>query len=84
MANVKIKLNSAAFKALRNDKAVKADLLARAKRIQQAAGGEGEGYILRVNYGRENRAGVTVLATGKAHWSNRKHQTLLRSLSAGK
>lgn len=83
-AKIRLKFNKQAFEALRNDTTVKADLLKRAKRIQDAAGGERDGYLVRVNYARRGRAGVTVLATGKAHWSNRKHQTLVKALPAGK
>lgn len=80
----KIKFNAQAFQALRNDPAVRADLVRRAKRIQSAAGGESKGYLVRINYARRARSGVTVLATGHAHWSNRKHQTLVKALPAGK
>lgn len=80
----KLKLNKKAFQDLRNDPNVKADLLKRAKRIQDAAGGEAKGYLTRENHAREARAGVTVLATGHAHWSNRKHQSLAKALPAGK
>lgn len=80
----KIKINQKAFEALRNDPAVRADLVKRAKRIQTAAGGEAKGYLVRINYARSARSGVTVLATGHAHWSNRKHQSLVKALPAGK
>lgn len=83
-AKIRLKFNKKAFEALRNDSAVKADLLKRAKRIQDSAGGEENGYLVRINYARTARAGVTVLATGKAHHENRKHQTLVKALPAGK
>ena len=78
----KLKFNRAAFEALRNDPAVRADLRARAERVQKAASrnGEVEGYIVTDLVLEESRAAVSVMATGHAHNHNRKHHALLRAL----
>lgn len=79
-----VKWNVKQFEALREDSAVQADLRKRAERIADAAGGESKGYIVRENRAREGRAGVTVLATGHAHFSNRLHQSLVKALPKGR
>lgn len=79
-----VKFNVKAFEQLRNDPKVVADLLDRADRIRDQAGGEAKGYIVRENFARDARGGVTIIATGHALFSNRKHQSLIKALPAGK
>lgn len=69
-----------AFQDLRHDKKVRAELERLAKALQKEAGGEAKGYVVRENTAREARAGFTVLATGHAARSNRKHRSLIRAL----
>lgn len=79
-----IKFNKAGFQALREDPKVEADLVARGEAIAEAAGGKDMGYLVKANRARDVRSGVTVMATGHAARSNRKHQSLIKALPAGK
>lgn len=69
---------------IRTDYRVRADLVKRAKRIAEAAGGEDMGYKVTDLVLEEPRAAASVMATGKAHFHNRKHAALIRSLGAGR
>lgn len=84
MARKKLKLNAQAFEDIRKTPAVRADLLRRAKRIAEAAGGEEMGYKVTELVLEDPRGAVSVMATGQAHFDNRKHHSLLRSLDAGR
>lgn len=85
MANrEKIIFNKGAAEKLRKDPKVAADLLRRAKRVAAAAGGEEMGYKVTELVLEESRSAVSVMATGKAHFDNKKHQSLLRALNAGR
>lgn len=79
-----VKFNVKAFEQLRNDPKVIADLKERAEKIRDRAGGEAKGYIVRENFARDARGGMTVIATGHALRSNRLHQSLIKALPAGK
>lgn len=80
----KIKFAVDGFENLRTDPAVRRDLKKRAQKIADSIGGEEKGYLVRENLGRETRAGVSVLATGYAGNSNRKHQSLIKALPEGR
>lgn len=84
MVKPKIKFDVDGFENLRNDPAVRRDLKKRAQKIADSIGGDEKGYIVRENLGRETRAGVSVLATGYAANSNRKHQSLIKALPEGR
>ena len=77
-------INNEGMRRLRQEPAVRADLVARAKRIAAACGGEAMGYIVTDLVLEEPRGAVSVMATGHAHMHNRKHFTLLRNLEAGR
>lgn len=86
---ITLKFNQKGFRELRNDHAVREDVNARAERIAKAAAamGGGEpvtGYKVTDLVLEESRAAASVMATREAHHHNRKHNTLVRALDAGK
>ena len=90
---VRLKFNHKAFQAVRNDHRMRADVLARAERIADAAatmnGGDSKGkpvkgYKVTDLVLEETRAAASVMATRAAHHHNRKHATLLNALDAVK
>lgn len=80
----KLKFNQKAFEELRKSPGVVADLKRRAERIAAAAGGEGMGYKVTELVLEDPRGAVSLMATGHAHFHNRKHHALLRALDAGR
>lgn len=80
----KVKFNKDAFISIRNNPAVRKDLLQRGQKLSRAAGGQEMGYRVTPLVLEDNRAAVSVMATGKARMHNRKHHALLRSLGAAK
>lgn len=84
MVKRKIKFDVDGFERLRTDPNIRKDLKKRGQKIADALGGEEKGYIVRENLARESRGGVTVLATGHAGFSNRKHQSLIKALPEGR
>jgi hypothetical protein len=85
MANVKVKINSSGARQLLNSSAVQGELLKRAEKIKASADGMGSGkYAADVRPGK-NRAHAMVKTTDfKSMASNAKHNTLLKSLDAGR
>ena len=83
-STVKIKWNNEGFRQLRQSPGVKADLMARARRVAAAAGGEGMGYMVTDLVLENPRGAVSVLCTGEAVYLNRKYGSLIRALDAGK
>ena len=79
-----LKFRKDQFEALREDRKVHEDLIARARKIANEAGGEEMGYIVRENRARDRRSGASVLAVGYAANHNRKYQALIRALGAGR
>lgn len=79
-----LKLNRDAFQKLRQLPEVRADLLRRAEAIAAAAGGEAMGYKVTPLALEDPRGAVSVMATGHAHFHNRKHHSLIRAIDAGK
>jgi hypothetical protein len=84
VAKNNLKVNQDAIRAILNDPAVGRDLVRRAENVAAAAGGEDSGYMVTDLVLEESRAAVSVMATGKAHFHNRKHHSLLRGLDAGR
>lgn len=80
----KLKFNQKAFEELRKSPGVVADLKRRAENIAEAAGGEAKGYKVTELVLEDPRGAVSVMATGHAHFHNRKHHALLRALDAGR
>lgn len=80
----RFKMSSEAFRKVRQDPRVRADLLDRAQRLAAAAGGEAMGYKVTELVLEDPRGAVSVMATGHAHFHNRKHHALLRNLNAAK
>lgn len=84
MGKSKFKLNEEALRKLRQDPKVRADLLERGQKLAAAAGGEAMGYKVTELVLEDPRGAVSVMATGHAHFHNRKHHALLRNLNAAK
>lgn len=84
MVKSRSKINEEAFRKIRQDPKVRADLLERAQKLAAAAGGEGMGYKVTELALEDPRGAVSVMATGKAHFHNRKHFSLLRNMNAAK
>lgn len=80
----KLKLNLKGFEDVRMNPKVRRDLLKRAQKIAAAAGGESKGFIVTELVLERKRAAVSVMATGHALHSNRKHHSLLRALDAAR
>lgn len=80
----KLKFNQKAFEELRKSPGVVADLKRRAENIAEAAGGEAMGYKVTELVLEDPRGAVSVMATGHAHFHNRKHHALLKALDAGR
>lgn len=82
----RLKFDRKGFEALRQDPRLKRDLVDRAERIKDAASNNGqvEGYVVTDLVLEDPRGAVSVMATGHAKQSNRKHNSLIRSLDAGK
>lgn len=83
-AKNKLTINHEAIKALSKSPAVVADLERRAKKIASAAGGEAIGYKVTHLALEDPRGAVSVMATGHAASHNRKHNSLVRNLDAGR
>ena len=85
MADVTIKMNSSGARKILNGSAVQGDLLRRAEKIKASADGMGSGkYAADVRPGK-NRAHAMVKTTDFiSKKSNAKHNTLLKSMDAGK
>lgn len=85
MANVKVRMNAAGARAILNSSEVQADLLRRAEAIKSRADTIGSGkFVADVQPGR-NRAHAMVKTTdARSRASNAKHNTLLKSLDAGR
>ena len=84
MTKNKLVIDQAAIKAIRKAPAVVADLERRAKKIAAAAGGEEIGYRVTHLALEDPRGAVSVMATGHAAHHNRKHNSLVRNLDAGR
>lgn len=84
MTKNKLVIDQAAIKAIRKAPAVVADLERRAKKIAAAAGGEEIGYRVTHLALEDPRGAVSVMATGHAARHNRKHNSLVRNLDAGR
>lgn len=78
------KLNRKGLQELRKQPGVRADLMRRAKAVAAAAGGEDKGYKVTDLVLEDPRAAVSVMATGHAHRENRKRNTLVKGLDAGR
>lgn len=72
--------NLDAFHELRNTPAARDALLTIAGEMHSALGGDEAGYKLTSLVLEENRAAVSILATGKATIQNRRNHTLLKEL----
>lgn len=84
MGKPKIVWNLEGFRQLRQSPGVKHDLLERAHRVAASAGGENMGYMVTDLTLEYPRGAVSVMATGKARAHNRKYNSLMRGLDAGR
>ncbi|QIV87538.1 hypothetical protein D3791_10650 [Glutamicibacter mishrai] len=80
----KLKFNQKVFEEIRKLPAVREDLKRRAENIAAAAGGEAMGYKVTELVLEDPRGAVSVMATGHAHFHNRKNHALIRALDAGR
>lgn len=80
----RIIFNKKAFVEIRQLPEVKADLMKRAKKIAEEAGGEEMGYKVTDLSLEEPRGAVSVMATGKAAYHNRKYNSLVKAIDAGR
>ena len=89
MSRIEVKLSSKAIESILSSAPVQADLEARANRIKAAADSMGSGkYEVSQRKGREGGRPYWVVHVPKDDWttyySNKKHKTLQKALSAGK
>lgn len=84
MANVKIKWDLKAFDAVRNSREVQDELLKRAERVKRQAESSGGNYRADVRPGKKRAHARVEPADIRTKRSNAKHNTLLKSLDAGK
>lgn len=81
MADIEVKLNSAGVKALLKSGEMQRCIGGYAQQVESAAG---EGYAAEVKVGK-NRCYATIAAqTPHAHFSNLKHNTLVKALGSAK
>lgn len=78
---MKIRWNISAFEEIRRARGVVADIDGRAARIAAAAG---DGFEPSSYEGKTRHRGSVITATAKAMAKNQKHNTLLRSIDAGR
>lgn len=85
MAKVKVKMNSAGALALLNSANVRADIERRTQAVTAAANGmtQGGGFVGDV-ITTDRPHGAVRAETWRARGSNAKHNTLLKSLDAGR
>lgn len=81
MARVRMELNRRGFRELRQSAGVRQDIDARTRNIADAAG---PGYKPSTIVGRTRARGSVITADGSAIRDNARHNTLLRSLWAGR
>lgn len=81
MSKPKIKWNIPAFEEVRRLPKVKAELESRAESIAAQAG---EGYEMRSGEGKTRSRASVVTTTADSMRDNRKNNTLLKSIDAGK
>lgn len=87
MAKFKVKMKSAGSVALMNSPEMQADLLDRAERIKARADGMGSGrYVADVQPGKTRAHAMVKTSSGdfKTMASQAKHNTLLKSMDAGR
>lgn len=82
----KFKLNKTGLQQLRKLPAVRANLKRRADAIAKEAskGGKVAGYKVTELALEDPRGAVSIMATGHAHFHNRKYNALIRALDAGR
>lgn len=86
MAKNQLKLNKDAFRVLRKHPKVRADLKRRAQAIAAEASKNGQvsGYKVTELLLEDPRGAVSVMATGHARAHDRKHNSLIKALDAGR
>lgn len=84
MGKKNLKFSKQGFQELRKQPGVRRDLLRRAKAIAAQAGGEDMGYKVTALDLEDPRGAASVMATGHAARHDRKHNSLLKSLEAGR
>ena len=81
---VKIKFHERGFEQLLRHPRLKADLLRRAERIRDAAGGEDDGFVARSGEGATRSRAAVIAASYRARRANAKSNVLVRSIDAGR
>lgn len=81
---MRIKWNLRGFEEIRRAPGVKADLLRRAERIRDAAGGEDDGFVAVSGEGATRSRAAVIAASRRARRANAKTNVLVRSIDAGR
>ncbi|MFJ3957700.1 hypothetical protein [Arthrobacter sp. NPDC090010] len=76
--------NSGFVKQVLNSKAVQDLVLAKAKEVARAAGGESMGFKVTDLVLEDTRSAASVMALGHAANHNRKHHSLIRAMDAAR
>lgn len=85
MSKVRVKMNIPGCIALRNSGEVQRDLLSRAVRVKNKAETFGSGrYVADVQPGRTRAHAMVKTTDPRSMASNRKHNSLLKSIDAGR
>lgn len=85
MAKVeRLEINSDGARAILNSPEVQAALLQKAEAIAKRAKGFGGNYVADVQPGKNRAHALVKTADGKAAYSNAKHNSLLKSVDAGR
>lgn len=81
---VQFKWRLAGFREVRTLPGVRQEVERRAQKIADASGGAVKGYVVRSTAGRNRARAAVITATVEAMASNRKHNTLVRNIDAGR
>lgn len=85
MAKCKVVMNALGARAILNSPEVQADLLSRAEAIKSRADAVGSGkYVADVQPGKNRAHAMVKTSDMKSAASNAKHNTLLKSIDAGR
>lgn len=84
MAKKRVKFSKQGFEQLRKSPAIREDLMRRAKKVAEAAGGQEMGYKVTDLVLEKPRAATSIMATGKAARHNRRTNALIKALDAAR
>lgn len=86
MSKNSLNISQSALREIRQSPAVRKELMRRAERIADRAseGGRVSGYKVTDLVLEDPRGAASVMATGYARYHNRKHNSLVKALEAGR